>query len=212
LKSKLIDNGRFQMTKFDELRTQYKEWQDASFRYHMDCRRFTVALAKGFSNYLTAPETYRTVESREEKPYISPMETKIDEDTGDIRWVAPPSSNLSPDLYRDEDGYFWSGVAVVLDAQDNSEPKTRFMYQFRFILDSAQRAEILPLHDEGKQFSVELNDLQSALPLYNDIEQTLRAILKRKPWEMPEKRSMGFTDLKLQASAPIATPSELKRQ
>jgi hypothetical protein len=178
------------VTTFTDLQRRYKDWCERQRQYEQDAVQLVYTLAAGVLSYIDAPKTFdvKDVSGTKTKPYAEPIKVAIDEN-GKINYYAPvgPMDVLTRSK---KDGYWISGIKLLLDQATNAFPKGAFNFQIHFIL----REKDGEVQIVGKTFNIRRDDPESLVPIYIAMVSYLEKVLTQPPWEkLPStKNNIGF--------------------
>jgi hypothetical protein len=172
------------MSAFDELQQRYVKWAQEAMNYQVKSWQFTQRFAKGFQEYVGAPEGFFDAD-RKTIRYVEPRKIIINEsgekETAEELHVGS--------LTLEDDGFYEFAVRLVLDQGINTFPKTAFSYHVRF----RPIEDMCELKVAGGSFSFGANDSTTWVPAYEQMVNSLNANLDRKPWDVVrEKQTIGF--------------------
>ena len=171
------------MTKIDELRGAYRDWRERNIAYHDAVVAFAANFARGFREYIGAPGTYNVPGRTTKKPYV---EVRKLTDEGNLVRANPGEL-----LTFEEDGYYKFGVMLALDYSENMYPKAGFGFSVRVRL----KKDVCDLKVSDRSFTVKLADKDALNQAYDFMVDLLKTSFRREPWEVDEKRQIGFVHL-----------------
>jgi hypothetical protein len=176
------------MSRFTDLRSQYIKWTDQHWEYRTNAAEFVRSLTKGFAAYIEAPDTYKEIGSGSVKRYVEPIKAVRDE-SGEYQFSVP--ENALDVVTRDEEGFWTSGITLVLDRGADAFPKAGFQFFLRFLLKGRQ-CELNIDWKTSRKFSTNLDNPAELEPIYECMVQTIREILSTPPWSTLDKPRIGF--------------------
>src|SRR5665213_1872541 len=172
------------MVKFDELRGAYRDWRKRGIAYHDASVAFAGNFARGFREYIGAPATYNVIDDTTKKFYV---EARKITDEGKLVRAEHPGEVLT----FEEDGYYKFGLTLTLDYDENSYPKAAFGFTVHY----QAKNDVCDLKVSDKAFTVKLTDEGAFNPAYDFLVEMLKQSFSREPWQMDEKRQIGFVHL-----------------
>jgi hypothetical protein len=182
------------MTIFDDLRRLYIAWSDRRRRYFNDSWQFVYHFAAGFGNYIGAPATYNEMSSGNNpnriptRWYVEPLQA-IKDDGGEVH-LKDAESHM--DVVKwDGDGYWISGIRVMIDTAESAHPKEGFTFLVRFTLRTGQSELQIGDEADGK-FEIDAEKPDSFKPAYEYMVTLLQTLLDSPPWNISEKTQIGF--------------------
>lgn len=167
------------MTTFTDLQKSYKDWRERQRNYEQDAVQLVYSLAAGLLSHIGAPTSFAVERDRgtARRPYAEPIKVVIDEN-GQMHFCSP--DNPMDVLTRsDKDGYWISGVKLLLDEATNVFPKGAFNFQVHFVL----REKVGEVQIVGKTLNIRRDDPESLVPVYTAIVNHLEKVLAQPPWE-----------------------------
>jgi hypothetical protein len=175
------------MTLFSDLQTAYATWQEARNDYRMNSFRFIRRFAEAFGKYIGAPAHFTADdESKSQKPYVEVLAVSEDEE-GNYSFN---SSNSPFELLSQQpDGFWQTGIGLVVDRNASTFPKAQFTYLIQFVLRGTDCEMIFP-HD--RRFSFPVNNLDDQKSIFDYMLGLVEHTLGMQPWETSEKRPIGF--------------------
>jgi hypothetical protein len=175
------------MTIFGDLQAAYGAWQQARNNYRMNSFHFMRHFADAFRKYVGAPEQYIIdQEQGDQKPYVDLLEVSEDEE-GNFSFAA--SRSPVDALSRCSDGFWQTGIGLVVDRNINSYPKAEFYFPIKFVLRGTE-CEMIFLPDNKFTFSADAVESQTAV--FDYIVGVLEELLSTKPWETTQKAFNRF--------------------
>ncbi len=177
------------MAIFDDLRAQYSVWDERHKQYRFASMQFVFKLASEFTSYIGAPITYLDFRDKSTKRYIEPLQA-VRDDEGNIHY----KEAMTPidAITHDKDGYWISGIKLVLDHGDKTYPKSSFHIPIRFMLRENQ-CELKIGTDNDGRFEFDLSDPNNFKPAFDYMVLLLNGVLELKPWSTIGKSPIGFT-------------------
>jgi hypothetical protein len=179
-------NPEIPMTLFSDLQAAYTKWQQARSDYRTLSLNFLRQFAEAFRKHIGAPEHYNVPEDDARKPYVELLMVSEDEE-GHYRF----SGSRSPfDLLSQEpDGFWLTGIGLVVDRSANVFPKAEFYYPIRFVLRGSNSEMIFP---GGERFVFSTNAVDDQKQVFDYMLGIVKDILGTPPWETTARRSIGF--------------------
>jgi hypothetical protein len=171
------------MTIYDDLRQQYDKWSKESRDYWFNSGQYASRFARGFREYLAAPEYFKGEATRHR--YVDACKVIEDESTGELNLKPADFHDI---LTRGEDGYLTFGVSVVLEKAPDTFPKASFW----FSIDMLPRDGKCTMKITGEPFELDMSDDQTRTPAYEHMVKVLREWLASKPWDVDRKNPIGF--------------------
>lgn len=175
------------MTLFTDLQAAYATWQQARNDYRLNSLRFIQRFAEAFRKHIGAPEHYTADDqAKSRKPYVEVLAVSEDEE-GNYNFT----SSRSPFelLSQQPDGFWQTGIGLVVDRNANTFPKAQFTYLISFVLRGGDCEMIYP---DRRLFTFPSNKLDDQRPIFDYMLSLLDEILSTQPWETTEKRPIGF--------------------
>jgi hypothetical protein len=184
------DEGKFDvMSVFSGLQVNYARWRESHLKYERDSAQFVLSLAAGLLKHIDAPATY---EVRDDcgamtKRYVEPIKVIVDQN-GHMQCHSP-ASPVDVLTRSDKDGYWVSGIRLVIDQAANVFPKDEFNFMIQFILrERSGEAEVA-----GQTFKFQTGDPNALVPIYAAIVDSIEKALAQPPWgKFPSKQYIGF--------------------
>jgi hypothetical protein len=174
------------MSTFDDLRKLFIEWDNRYKENNSNSWRFIYGLAGGFSKFIGAPNSYKEIGSNEMQHYVQPLQAVKDEE-GNITYESPQYT--SDVITRGDDGYWLSGIRLVMDRSERSFPKSDFTFAVQFILRDQECELMLGDRAEG-HFKFNLDD-PTPDSVYEYMVSLLQEVFTSKP-DTFKKPMIGF--------------------
>lgn len=175
------------MTLFSDLQAAYAAWDQAHHDYLLNSVGFIHQFAAAFRKHIGAPEHYTAIDqAKSRKPYVQVLAVTEDEE-GNYKFT--PSRSPFELLSQQPDGFWQTGIGLVLDRNTNTFPKTEFTYRIKFVLRGADCEMIFP---DDHRFTFPVNNLDDQKPIFEYMLGLVEHTLGMQPWETREKRPMGF--------------------
>jgi hypothetical protein len=138
---------------------------------------------------LVVPPPYLDFNGEDIVAYVRVCSLILDA-TGLERYAEPNSHEGF--LGRDQDGRFCYAIAMVLERDDGAFPKFTFFYEVRFAMGKDDCEMTIGCEGMQTTFRVPTDSADARNRVDDHMVGIMKGILSYKPWDTPEKVSMGF--------------------
>ena len=177
------------MSIFSELQKRFAKWRENHLKYQRDSTQFVFSLAAGLSKHIDAPSSYQITSDSGviTERYVQPINVTLDENG--LMQCHSPTSPADVLTRSAKDGYWTSGIRLIVDQAANVHPKHEFNFMNHFIIrDQSGEVEMA-----GETFKFQTDDPDTLIPIYVAIVESMEKSLAQLPWEtFPLKHYIGF--------------------
>jgi hypothetical protein len=174
---------------FDDLRSEYKTGREATIHYYRRCEIFARTLSTKLQQYVGAPKDFTDFKGRTS----SYIDTVGVEQLNDGTYQSVENAGYGKLIQPDENGYWLTGLKVVLDVAPNTWPKEGFLFLVRFVIREDECEMYIAESKQATRFK--LDDPNGPNAAFDLIVEMLKNAFARKPWDQTKKTSIGFVNL-----------------
>jgi hypothetical protein len=175
---------------FDDLRSEYKTARETNLNYYHRCEIFARNLSTKLKNYIGAPEHFAEHRSGQEIPYVDTVGVE-QQDDGTYKSI--DDAGYMKLIHPDENGYWLTGLKLILDVAPNTWPKSGFLFLVRFIIRDNECEMYIADSKQATTFRVD--DPAGPNAAFDLIAKMLKDAFARQPWDQAKKATMGFVEL-----------------